>query len=284
MNPTQPGTTGEPTKDTTQPGYRCRVLADSVGGHGCRISTVEVRFPRIALADFRTYAMLAYSVRSSRAVPTATMIEEVEREPFFPANWRLAQKGMTPGAEMGAEISAYCRQDWENARAAAVKSAWNLSYRSAAKHHVNRLLEPFAWSWAVVTGTMFEWNHFIAQRTAADVQDELRVIACMIRDALTESEPKRLAVGDFHLPYVTRYESDHGSHLAARISAARCARVSYKPFSDGEATPEAERGRSEKLFDAGHWGPFDHPAMCCATPAYRGKLAGWMSYRTWIGR
>lgn len=57
------------------------ILADSIGEHGIRLTTVEVTFPRIILPQVRTYGMLSYSVRSSRAVPVAKMIDEVAALP-----------------------------------------------------------------------------------------------------------------------------------------------------------------------------------------------------------
>lgn len=268
-------------------GFKARVLADSVGPHGCRLTTVETRFPRCILAQVRTYGMLSYSVRSSRAVPVAAMIREVREEPFVPAVWRKAQKGMVAGELMNEAESAEARYHWLIARDTAADRAKHLSNLGAAKEHVNRLLEPFAWSWAVITGTDDAWDWLFHQRCADDAQPEFQTLAGLIRDAMRGSEPEALDAGDWHTPYVE--PTDCGIEMSvdecnsADLSAARCARASYKPF-DGNASLADEFNRSASLKAAGHWSPFEHQAMCMAKKARPGKLLGWMAYRTWLGQ
>jgi thymidylate synthase ThyX len=262
-------------------GYECKVLADSIGDHDIRITSVEVRFPRIILSQVRTYGMLSYSVRSSRAVPTKTLLDEVLNEPFVPKVWRKVQKGMAAGEVLDLEAHESVTNKWLGARIAAYGYAKTLAEKGVAKEHVNRLLEPWSWSWAVVTGTDVEWAWLFSQRCADDAQPEFRTLANLIRDSFAASIPTPLEVGQWHIAY--RDTDDCADQQSLFRSAARCARVSYKPFDGGDGLT-AELARADKLQAAGHWSPFEHQAMCCATRAYRAKLAGWMSFRTRLGR
>jgi hypothetical protein len=56
-------------------GIDCKILADSVAWHGGeRLTTFEVTFPRIVLAEFNTHRMLSRNSASSRAIPVEKML------------------------------------------------------------------------------------------------------------------------------------------------------------------------------------------------------------------
>lgn len=58
----------------------CQVIADSV--MGCtRITSVQVKYPRFILPQLNTHRVFSRSTASSRAVPTAKLIEMVRNEP-----------------------------------------------------------------------------------------------------------------------------------------------------------------------------------------------------------
>jgi hypothetical protein len=64
--------------------YDAKVIADSVSPDGVRLTTLEVTFPRIVLAEFNTHRVFTRSSASSRAVPIPKRIEMVERHPYIP--------------------------------------------------------------------------------------------------------------------------------------------------------------------------------------------------------
>jgi thymidylate synthase ThyX len=269
---------------------RAKVIAHSANPVGCELFTFELCFPRFILPQVRTYGMLAYSVRSSRAVPTAKLIAEVEANPVRPREWRARQKGMVAGDALPADHAERCRAVWDHAVYNALEHARALLDLGAAKEHVNRVLEPFSWCWAVVTGTRFEVGHLIAQRAAGDAQPEFRELAALMREAMDASRADRLPVGCWHRPYFPPGEQDAYAGTAGRyaprraddfndVSAARCARVSYTPFDADRADPGEDERLATRLWADAHLSPFEHVAMATETPAYNGKYAGFISYR-----
>lgn len=262
---------------------------------GIDLITVECRFPRFILPQVRTYGSLAYSVRSSRAVPVETMIREVEETPYVPNAWRKRQKGMVAGAKLPEAEALSCEQAWHDARGAALRAARVMAGSKAAKETANRVLEPFGWAWAVITGTIEAWEWFWDQRVADDAQPEIQTLAQKIMDAWLRSQLKEpyaeddtqfLETGYWHLPYITNRDlNTFGSQYEklCLISARRCARVSYAPFDAAEPDPVEDVQKGEGLWEVGHLSPFDHPALACHTSAQRGKHLGWMTYRTHKG-
>lgn len=257
---------------------QAKVLAHSVNPAGCELLTFQLRLPRILLSQLNTYKTLAVSARSSRAVPTEKLIREVEEHPFVPAVWRHRQKGMTAGAVMADGDARACAHNWLFARDEAVVRAKDIARLGAAKEHVNRLLEPFAWAWAVVTGSRPRVEHLIRQRTADDAQPEFRELAGLMRDALGGSTPLGIEVGGWHLPYVTRTDLTVRG-CGPQLSAARSARVSYTPFDSDTADYDADLDLYDRLRADGHHSPLEHPAMATATELAPGKYAGFIGMR-----
>ena len=264
-----------------------KVIAHSITERGCELVTFQVRFPYIILNQVRTYGMLSYSVRSMRAVPTAKLIQEVESNPFVPKRWNERVKGMVAGAELSEMEQGAARDIWLRARNEAVNAARSLDTLRAAKEHVNRLLTPFCWAYAVITGTMDELNWMISQRTADDAQPEFQELAWEMREAWNESTPNEKQRGEWHLPYITPIEDLDESiapYPLRLLSAARCARVSYYPFdSDKIDAADDMRIAGQLLSDRPHLSPFEHQAMATNVRRHYGKLFGWLPNRLLMG-
>ena len=71
-----------------------KVLARSVGQDAPPLTSFQLRYPLQIHAELLTHRMFSRNARSSRAVPTARMIEEVKSAPFIPRYWGANQKGM----------------------------------------------------------------------------------------------------------------------------------------------------------------------------------------------
>ena len=68
-------------------GYASRILADSVSPAGDRITTFEVTFPRLVLAEFNTHRVFSRNSASSRAIPVTTQLRRVLEDPYVPAEF-----------------------------------------------------------------------------------------------------------------------------------------------------------------------------------------------------
>lgn len=252
--------------------YACNVLADSIGPHDIRITTLEVTFPRPYLAELNTHRALSRNSESSRAIPTEKQIERVYRNPYIP-EFRERAKGMGGGDYLTGEEYQRARSVWLAARDEAAQRAEALL--KVAKDDANRLLEPFMWHTAIITAT--DWDNFLNLRDHEAAAVPMQRLARMVRGALKDSEPRTLAFGDWHLPMLSPEERD--SDTAPFVSAGRCARSSYSTHHAPE-TPEESVARWERLSAAGHWSPAEHPAQCADTYYHHiGNFRGWKQLR-----
>ena len=247
-------------------------------GEGCPpIHTLHLRYPRFIHPEIMTHRVFSRNARSSRAVPVAKMIQEIQDNPVVPWHWTANQPGMQglaghnqciyleepthtdDGYDWRWNMYDEPEKAWLKARDAAVKFAEAFAEAGYHKQIVNRLLEPFMWIDTLVTST--DWNNFFELRDHPDAEPHLRDLAQLIRTAISTATVHHLSRNDWHLPYVTDKEINTLllSDLLG-LSAARCARISYAPF-DGQDSLEKERARIQKLKSKPlHASPFEHQA------------------------
>ena len=269
-------------------GYDARVLADSVAPSGVRLTTLEVTFPRMILAEFNTHRMLSRNSASSRAIPPEKQVERVKNSPFIPVfGSRVA--GMGQG-ELDGRTQRRMQAEWLRGRDRAVDTAQKLIDLGADKSHTNRVLEPYMWHTVIVTAT--EWDNFFALRIHPAAAPEIKLAAERMQEAMWLSEPeiKRhdgplLRTKDAHLPLVSpdEYPPDDGNVESwMMVSAGRCARVSFDTHENFEP-PSKSAERAEALRQAGHWSPFEHQALPLdrvGVPSGReGNFRGWEQFR-----
>lgn len=260
---------------------RAEVIADSVSPLGQRATTIQATLPRQILAEVNTHRAMSRNSASSRAVPVRKMLEQVKTDPFIPLHWQSAQAGMQGGGNIEDAYQPPARAAWLHARDAAVLSAEHLLGLGVHKTMPNRLLEPFAWHTAILTATGDGWQNFFAQRCSPLAEIHMEATANAIRAAYDASMPTKLEPGEWHLPYVDPGEDTLPLDVRQKLSAARCARVSYLTH-DGRRDLDADLALFAKLRDADppHWSPMEHPA----TPAplggrQIGNLTGWVQLR-----
>lgn len=281
--------------------YDVKVIADSVAPHGSRLITLQITFPRFILAEVNTHRQLSRNSASSRAIPPEKMIERAQNEPFVPETFNRRVKGMGVGEALVNSDQEKARRAWLNARDHAVANALVLLDLDCDKSRINRLLEPFLWHTALITAT--EWSNFFALRDHPDAQPELQIIARMMRTVMDESDPERLAYGDWHLPYVSDDERvDIDDEVGrdpeykigieerwAHVSAGRCFTVSYDRLDEiMSEDPDTSYGRSKGGAARGHWSPLEHPAVATkpffgeradSIEDWHGNFRGWRSLR-----
>jgi len=246
------------------------------------IFTIRMRYPRIIHAEVMTHRVFGRNARSSRAVPIKTMLCEIMDAPFVPWHWGLNQSGMQADEENTADVflnDAYkYRRGSHISRETAWKFASSHAYHIATafmnagyhKQVVNRLLEPFMWIDVLITST--DWNNFLWLRDHKDAEPHLQDLARLVEAAMTNSTPNLLEPGEWHLPYISQEDtaflmSEDNVHdvgnleFLQRVSAARCARISYRPF-DGDASYTKELARYDMLVssDRVHASPLEHQA------------------------
>lgn len=268
-----------------------KVIADSINNDGKRITTMQVKFHRFILPEFNTHRVFSRNFSSSRAIPTKKLIDQVKQDPAIPVHWGKNQPGMQAEVELDQLTKEAAEAFWRSTALDAAAHASVMAQIGAHKQIVNRIIEPYLWANGIVTST--EWDNWFDLRAHEDAQPEIHELAIKMREAMENSTPKNLQVGEWHLPYILDHEKTdnyfqkpENKDLLIKISAARCCRVSYLKH-DGQAPNISE---DLALFDrlAGavplHASPLEHQA----TPfpddihvdgAMSGNLKGWIQYR-----
>jgi len=265
------------------------VVADSIGEHSPRLTTLLLRYPRCIHAEFMTHRVFSRNASSSRAVPVKKLIQDVLDDPFIPLYWGKNQKGMQAVEEHDAlvnvpEVGYFSRtlkreDAWLQARDEAVHIARAFDEAGYHKQIVNRLLEPFSHITVVVTAT--EWSNFFALRRHKDAEPHIHMLADRMWEAMQASTPKLLKPGQWHLPFVNtmmtngkhdgyRIVSNDLSRIdriaeqqAIKLSVARCASTSYKTVEGFDMTLERAIALHDKLVggDPLHASPCEHQAQ-----------------------
>lgn len=257
--------------------YSARVLLDSVGPNGVRLTTLEVTFPRFVLAEFNTHRSFSRNSASSRAVPTTKLIERVERDPAVPLEWGLNKSGMSATDVLSDEAAKAATRAWLDARDDAVANARKLLDLKVHKQELNRLLEPFLWHTVIVTAT--EWENFFELRCAPNAQPEIRAAALRMREAIDASRPRPVGDGEWHTPLLQEDEAVLGVEVRKQISAARCARVSYLTH-EGAREIAKDLELYERLKSDRHLSPFEHVATPSDDSGFHANFRGWIQMRS----
>ncbi len=262
--------------DATDHGFHARVLTDSVSTRGIRLTTLEVRFPRFILSEFNTHRVLSRNSASSRAVPTNRMIERVLAHPAMPVEWGVNKPGMSASERLSIAEAEEAKHEWLRARDSAVEHVRTMQKFNVHKQVVNRLLEPFMWHTVIVTAT--EWTNFFNLRCAPNAQPEIQVAATLMREAMTASTPRVVQLGEWHLPLVQDDERALPIDQLKKISAARCARVSYLTH-EGKRDLEKDVELCERLLADRHLSPFEHVATPSDDDRFHANFRGWIQMR-----
>ena len=273
--------------------YHVEVIADSISPQAVRLTTLSVTLPRIVLAELNTHRMLSRNSASSRAIPIQRMIDKVMQDPFIPFYWGANQRGMQAAVEIDPTSREEAERDWLHGRDLMIQQVSKLSNRNVHKQLANRLLEPWLYTTVLVSAT--DWDNFFALRCHPDAQPELRRAAEMMRDAMAASTPRRIAYGEWHVPYARDEDAtvaattlDGVKGLWAKdltadyarllLSTARCARVSYDASSSVREQTD-DIALAKRLASSGHWSPFEHIATPSRRLGYTGNFWGWRQLR-----
>lgn len=250
--------------------------------------TFELTYPRYIHSEFMTHRSFSRNASSSRAIPVKRMIEQVENNPVIPPEVYMNERGMVGREKADAVTSTAFTVLWEEAAESACNFAKMMEHLGIHKQHINRILEPFQFIKVIVTAT--EWHNFFVLRLAHDAQPEMQELAKAIYDEMERYRDKK--VGCFKisnkssvisLPYITKADFDEvggdNYKVLMRISAARCARVSYNNH-DGSA-PDIKKDLElyERLYRGHHMSPMEHVCIRSHKWSKNANLSGWKSLR-----
>lgn len=190
---------------------KATVIADSVSSvTGKRITTFELEFPRIILAEWNTHNALSKNASSSRAIPVPTMLKQVRENPAFPVRFGAANTGMQDKGEHNELVimtddqaaswgGMYPDDAWRYAANQSADMAESFHEAGYAKQICNRLIEPFQMMKVVMTAT--ELNNFFWLRDHDAADPTIAELARKIKEAYDASTPVVLKPGEWHVPY-----------------------------------------------------------------------------------
>ncbi len=264
-----------------------KVIKHSLAPCGKELISLECKFPRFILAEVNTHRVLSRNSASSRAIPVEKQIQRVFDEPFIPDKFTSNKPGMQGGAVLIGQAHIDAVNSWLIGRDEAVHRAKSLLALNIHKQYANRLIEPFQYHTALLSGT--EWANMMAQRCHPDAQPEFQELAECMYYAITMSIPRYLNYGEWHLPYIencdwdvalemSSHTGEDAQEILKRVSVARCARVSYMNMN-GKRELEADLKLWDKLLTGNHWSPFEHVAMALSTVTQSGNFVGFQQLR-----
>lgn len=277
------------------------VVKDSVSiDTGIHITTMQLLYPRFIHSEFMTHRVFSRNASSSRAVPTKKLIEQVRTAPALPEHWGQNQRGMQAKGELDGVARLAAEERWLTAAKAAADNAEAMAALGAHKQIVNRILEPFTHISVIVTAT--EWDNFFELRCHPDAQPEIRILAEQMRRAMVSSTPEPLQYYAWHLPYIDAEDmvkvseftdelvgNTHHTLVLRKISAARCARVSYLTHDGERPTIQQDLGLFDRLAGSSpmHASPLEHQAQPdfkvlgdkWSVPEEHRNFVGWRQFR-----
>ncbi len=286
-----------------------KVIADSVSEFSPRLLTLELEYPRFIHAEVMTHRTFSRNASSSRAIPTRRMHRNIRENPALPESFRMNEPGMQGFTVASDEVTAKALYWIDRHREFSIFVAEQLDALGLHKQIVNRYTEPHQHIRVVLTSC--QWDNFDWLRQHHMAEPTMCVLAEAIYAARQNSTPKVLKPGEWHLSYIT--DSDYDSaeqmqnrfaldtlEILRRMSAARCARVSYNNFDGKPTSIEADLALFDKLitrqaaadqFDPLHASPVEHQAtpdryleraMKWDRPDLHGNLPGWVQFRKTI--
>src|SRR5688500_13593823 len=135
--------------------YNCKVVADSIAENGCRLTTFEVTYPRIILAEWNTHRVFSRNTASSRAIKSEKLIQSIKDNPFIPEKFPADKPGMQNNEWLSGDAHEEAKAKWLEARDSALDYVSTFDKMGVHKQIANRLLETFMWVNTITSST--EW-------------------------------------------------------------------------------------------------------------------------------
>jgi thymidylate synthase ThyX len=233
------------------------IIKHSISKNSPEIATLHLRYPRLMHADFMTHRVFSRNAASNRAMPTTTIISNIENDLVLPLKHFKNQKGMY-GSELLNENDTNNCNDlinslWKETKEVVLK----LDELGLHKQNKNRYLEAFQHIDVLLTTTEFE--NFFNLRCEIDAQPEIQELGNQIRIALKNSTPTVLQEGEWHLPFITdKDRATYDLETLKKCSTARNARISYLKHDKNDPDLNSDLELFNDLYTKRHESPFEH--------------------------
>lgn len=246
-----------------------KIIADSISPDGVRITTFELEFPRIILAEFNTHRLFSRNAASTRAIPLTKQLDYLVNRHFEPCPFTKNKPGMASNEPCDNQEEA--SKIWSDTMSQVADAVSRLNDLGVSKQHAGRLLEPFTMIKVVVTAT--EYDNFFWLRNHPDAQPEIAELARVMWEEYTNRDIDlgsivatrtiHLEANEWHVPYFKdgfwTPDMEESLEDALAISSSCCAQVSYRKLDD---SLEKARDIFKRLVESKpvHASPFEHQA------------------------
>ena len=268
-----------------------KIIEDSVFIRGTRLTTFQLKYPRYIHAELMTHRVFSRNASSSRAIPVGKLAQLSLEEMVEPIMWGINQPGMqSKDTELTGAALEKAKNTWRLMAEVCASGAAKLAELGLHKQWANRPLEWFGHINVVVTAT--EWDNWYALRNHPDAQPEIKALAQAMLLVQESSTPKDISNTDdeelqWHLPYVSAEERNkYEIGVLRKLSAARCARVSYLKHDGANPNLAEDLLLYDRLVGSApiHASPIEHQAVpdwksLDATKEWSGNFRGWIQYR-----
>ena len=272
------------------------IIADSLNPQGIRITSWVLNYNLSIHAELLTHRVFSKNSASSRAIPTAKLIQQVIDNPALFVHWGKNIPGMQANEELNDNDKEIAKGIWLESRDLAVDQARKLLALNVHKQIVNRVLSPFIVNKIIMTGT--EYDNFFKLRAHPDAQPEFQNLAYKMKALYETNKPVQLKAGEWHVPFGDKLDDNQicslittdnltlGEFLEAKeeikrkIAIARCARVSYLNY-EGKDDYAADVKLCDRLFGSvpRHLSPTEHVAQALDSTEFIGNFKGFKQYR-----
>ena len=272
------------------------IIADSLNPQGIRITSWVLNYNLSIHAELLTHRVFSKNSASSRAIPTAKLIQQVIDNPALFVHWGKNIPGMQANEELNDNDKEIAKGIWLESRDLAVDQARKLLALNVHKQIVNRVLSPFIVNKIIMTGT--EYENFFKLRAHPDAQPEFQNLAYKMKALYETNKPVQLKAGEWHVPFGDKLDDNQicslintdnltlGEFLEAKeeikrkIAIARCARVSYLNY-EGKDDYAADVKLCDRLFGSvpRHLSPTEHVAQALDSTEFVGNFKGFKQYR-----
>lgn len=238
------------------------IVLDSINEEtGARITTWTIKLWKVLVAEFNTHRVCSRNSASSRAVKLSKMRERILSDPYLPFWWGKNKSGMQADEQLSPKDIESCKLVILEHMEHAIKTHEKLENIGLHKQITNRYLEP--WMETEILFTATETKNMRDLRVHLDAQPEFMLPAEEAFFLMDASRPQVLKCGEWHIPFIREEEKDLPVLTKLRISAARCARVSYFLQDGKPSTWEKDLELCIRLMGSSplHSSPFEHQAQ-----------------------
>lgn len=256
------------------------ILLDSIHPQSnSRLTTFLIEVPKFLIGEIVRHRALSFSVASSRAIKTDSLLGNLDYTPVF---WGENCPGMIPHKELTPQKTEQALELWRNLKQDLIENTYYLNALNIHKGTVNRLIENFSYVKCVMTGT--EFHNFFSLRAEYNADPHLGFLATKMLKQYLSNVPTKLKINEYHIPFILDTEKELPINEKLVKAVARCARTSYNNFY-GKNDYESDLKLFNLLKDNQHNSPFEHSAKAVANSVISSNFHNsWLQYRKEIER